>query len=309
VDAPVIVANDAALGGNSSIKDYGTGTGGTFYGKDPSADPTCPTALFSAGTATPTVIQSGVPYYYQVERVYRLSSLDNPNATAGSGGGSGGGTGGLTTGGSTGGSTGGLTGGSTTGGLTGRGYESPRDSYGYYQGTGLTTGGTTGTTGTTGGTTGTTGTTGGTTGGTSGGTDSQCYFVSDRSAASGTSTPFAVPTAQSPINNVTVTVPQVFKFLVQRPTTSTVVLKYVIQFSSDSSFARTVNTAEFTDNSSGSIVATPVAVAEVLTVFPGVAEVWWRVGIKNGADKNSPAGGYIFSAAQRFKRPTNPPNP
>lgn len=313
--APVIVASDAALGDRPEVKDYGNAPASTFYTKASTGDPTCPTQ--SAGP-TPTVTsphQSGVPYVYSVELFYRIAALDNPYSTAGGGstGTTAGGTGGLTGGstGTTSGSTGGLTSGrgfadSTPGTLSsGGGFDAPRDLYSYYQITGSTTSSTTGTT--------TSGTTSGTTSSTTGttaGSGSDCYFVSSRTAAKSTATPYARPLAQSPINNITVTTPQVFRFQVQRPTGASAIIEYVVQFASDQSFSGTVQSSKtFLDNSSSSNIATPEAIANVLTVFPGVAEIWWRVGVRNVGDKPGPVGSWIFSQPQRFKRPTNPPNP
>jgi hypothetical protein len=293
-DVPVIVVSDAALGGVPSVRDYGTSPALAYFETPTSGDPTCPQqqgGSNNGGLSRSVPIQSGVPYTYSIELMYRIAGLDNPLSTAGSSGGTTGTTAGGTTGTTTGGgTTGGTTGGGLGGGLGGRGYESPRDLYGYYQ---ATTGATTGTT----------------TGSTTGGSSSECYILGDRSTAKGTATPFRRPVANAPINNVTLTQPQVFRFQVERPAGGSTVMNYVIQFSTDPGFGTIRSTAEFTDNTSTSIVATPNAISDVLTVFPGVAEIWWRVGIRNGGDKSSPVGGYILSQVQRFKRPTNPPNP
>ncbi len=299
-DAPVFVGTDAALGGRPEFRDYGLNGTFNYYQQPTGIDPICP-GIPGTASGTGSVIESGVPYTYSVELLYRVSALDNPNAgsSSGSGGTSGstaGGTSGSTAG-STAGGTSGSTAGSTTGGLSGgrgRFDNTGRDLGDYYQAT--TTGGTTG-------------------GNTTGGSASDCYYLSDRVSSKGTATPYRRPLPSSPQNNVTVTTPQVFRFDISRPQGSGNLVEYIIQFSTDFGFAKgkTSETAVFVDNSASSTISTPVAISNVTTIFPGATEIWWRVGVRAAGDVPGPASAngqrFIFSAPFKFKRATNPPNP
>lgn len=235
-------------------------------------------------------IVPGRPYLYSISLVFRISENDFPGS-----GSTGGSTGG---GGSTGLTTGGTTGGTTTGGSTG-----------------LTTGGTTGTTGTTGGTT-------GTTGGTTGGQGGYCYFATDKTTASGFSTPLNRVGLLSPANNATITSYTPFSFSSAVNPSFPSQMGYVLQISSSPTFARS---STFTTNEIIRTDTTSISIAlpsrfpgdnfpQFLTDnFPGAREFWWRIGARNINDVPGPAPDasgfrYVFSNPNRFTRPAPPPS-
>lgn len=259
------------------------------------------TSAPTTGPVNEPGVVPGTPYNYSVELIYKLSVFDLP----GSG----------TTGGTTGGATTGLnTGGGTTGLNTGGG-------------TGLNTTGLTGlqdaaatqelpmdemmqqTTGTTGTTTGTTGTTANTTG------NQECYFASVKTAAKGYATPINRPVLRSPENNAILSVPTPFSFISVKGPVGSAIFHYVLELSPNPQFPgnQTKVLAEFDDNSPIGTVLSTVPIKDVLTVFPGSNPIYWRIGARNVADFPGPVPvngeRYIFSAAFRFSRPTNPPIP
>jgi hypothetical protein len=244
--------------------------------------------LPDGGDPAANALVPGTPYQYSVEVVYRVSGLSLPGS--GTSGGGGGATGGLTTGGATGGlTTGG--GGNTSGLTTG----------------GTTTGGTT-----TGGTT-----TGGTTGGTTGQTSEWCYFVSKRLQASGQATPLLRPELRSPDHNQVVTTPIAFQFSSVRGPVLSVQLEYVVQLSTSSAFpagSSTVTLTPFIELSEpgGQTVSSPTI--DTSSFFPGANVVFWRVGVRNPADRPGPVADatgarFIFSGVRAFQRTGIPPGP
>ena len=272
LDAPVLISDGA---GTSAIDTTQARTGswksGPITGTE--CNGTGADTDFSAVGVTP-----GRPYQYQVQLLYKVNSLDLPgNSTSGGGSGT---ASGLTTGG--------------TATAPGPGTGST--------GTGATTG--TGTTTKTGTTTATT--TGTTTGGTTGTAGSDCFFVSTKSAAKGLATPYNRPTLVSPAVNAVLTAPTPFSFQsVVNPSFPTVV-EYVVEISPQPTFPRgQIRVVGKIQRNETGTLSTPIV--DTSTMFPGAPELWWRVGVRNVADRPGPvpdANGerYIFSAPRRFTR-------
>lgn len=299
-DAPVQIVPGAA---DPVAFDYGDGGTFNWYNFVGSAQDAAGCQGLPGGSSTTRIaLQSGRPYVYSVELVFKVSQLASPGFSAG-----GGTTGGATTGGAT---TGGVTtGGATTGGVTTGGattgggigfYSDTADLGEYYGQTGTTTGATTG-------------------GATGGGATQDCYFVTPRAVARGSATPFARPVLRAPDNNVTIASPPVFRFDSVRGGVNSVVIEYALQISTDVLFApgATVTIVKQTDTAGLGTLSTR-AVPEALTIFPGVTRLYWRIGAKNAADTPGPVDlrypnaadyGYVWSAPFSFQRPTTPPGP
>jgi hypothetical protein len=122
----------------------------------------------------------------------------------------------------------------------------------------------------------------------------------------------------SPANNAVLTAPIPFTFNAAATAANPIVVQYVIQFSSDSTFPASSNMtytlAPFQRTDTGVIGTTSIDTTS--TSFPAgirsASIVWWRVGARNVADNPGPvadASGarYVFCAPRAFTRPTNTP--
>ncbi len=270
-------------------------------------------SLPQASVTGVTGVTPGRPYTYQVELVYAVNQLNLPGTggTGGTGTGTiGGGTGTIgstatgttastgTIGGNTG-TIGGNTG--TIGGNTG--------TIGGTNGTGTTATGTTAT-GTT--ATGTTAT------GTTSGTQTFCYFVTERSSSRGLATPLSRIALISPTNNASVSAPTVFSFQSAVNPAFPITVQYVVQFSTSPLFPKngTTTVSSFVKNDLGN-VSSPVidtAGGSIPASIRTAATVYWRVGARNVADNPGPVPDpsgqrYVFSPARTFTRPSPPPPP
>jgi hypothetical protein len=283
IDSPVLVVP----GGQTSAYDTTTGRtnlawfdfGGVVGGAtcDNPGSPPGNTAAAVAG------VTPGRAYVYQVSLVYRVNSLDLPDASTGGSGGN------------TGGTLGGSTGTNTTGGNT----------------TGTNTTGTN-TTGTN--------TTGTNTTGTNGGGGQDCFFSSGRDTARGLATPLARPQLQAPAEGAAVPPPSpgdpvndnlTFTFQ-SAVTTDPITVEYIVEVSTSPSFTKSTTrvAGRKTTPSPGTISIT--ADNNFLTAQGTI--IWWRVGARNIADRPGPTKDpigqrFVFGPGRSFTRPGPPPPP
>lgn len=206
--------------------------------------------------STPSPVP-GRSYFYQVQAVYGITSIDLP------GGGSAGGTG-------------------TTAG-----------------GTGITSGGTGVTTGTTSGST---------------GGEVQCYFVTEK-ATTGRATPLVRPIGPT---SATLT-SNVATLSFQAPSGIDIILRYVLEFSSDPSFPRDRTVGIAGESATGGTIVRSVDTTSGLfagaatpdgTPLSAVPTLYCRAGIRNAADRPGPVRDpfsglrYLYGPAATLTRPS-----
>ncbi|MCX7800415.1 MAG: hypothetical protein N2109_08755 [Fimbriimonadales bacterium] len=138
-----------------------------------------------------------------------------------------------------------------------------------------------------------------------------CYFASSRVSARGTATPFSVPVTISPAAGATVNNPASVTFSFQAaPTFVGTNCEYVVQISDSLLFPknRTVTVAKFLDNKLSPATITVDGVP-VTGLFAGATRLYWRVGVRNLADKPGPKPDqftgerYVFSFGSEFLVP------
>jgi len=138
-----------------------------------------------------------------------------------------------------------------------------------------------------------------------------CYFGSSKVGSKGTATPFAVPVTVSPAAGSTVNNPASVTFTFQAaPTFAGVTCEYVVQISDSLLFpkSRTVTVAKFIDNKLSPATLTVDGVP-VTGLFAGATRLYWRVGVRNIADKPGPKPDqytgerYVFSFGSEFLVP------
>lgn len=292
IDSPVLVvsgntfiAHDAS-GQTRNIQFAGPAEFGRIGGS------TCDFQSPPYTTGTPSGPSAGQAYQYSIELIYTLTSNDLPPVTNGS------------------------TTGTTNTGTTNTGTSNTGTSNTGTTNTGTTNTGTTNT-----GTTNTGTTNGGNTGTTSGA--SNCYFLSDRTNATGLATPLVRVTGSAPTQNASIPpfdpndiTSQTVQFAFSSANTAgnLLTLEYVVEVSLNPTFPK------------GSIlVGQPVVSNDTNSVsltapnnfFQNVApqtKIYWRVGVRNVVDVPGPVPDpsgyrYIFGPAQFFVRGEAPPPP
>jgi len=272
-------------------------------------------------TSNSAIIPSIIPgqsYYYQVEEVFDLLSIDLPNGgssvtSTGSTGSSG------TTSGSSG-TTSTTSGGSGTTSTTSGGSGTTSTTSGG-SGTTSTTSGGSGTTSTTSGGSGTTSTTSGSSGTTSGTGGTVCYFLSARVTAIGQATPINRPVLNQPAEGTTVQANAATQFSVNSVvSTSTFEAEYVLEFASTPNFAKGtfVRMPSFFSYDTGTGLSASASTVNPATYFPNATpttNLYWRFGARAAADVPGPSPDaltherYIFSNPRLFHVPASSPPP
>jgi len=134
-----------------------------------------------------------------------------------------------------------------------------------------------------------------------------CYFTSSKTTANGTATPYASPVLNTPTSNEEVTGPITFTFnAVGNALAPGVVTEYVLQISGTPNFSKKTDIAKFRRTDVGTVLT--VGPIDLSAYYPSSNELYWRVGVKNIADKPGPKPDvytkerYIFSIPRRLVR-------
>lgn len=160
----------------------------------------------------------------------------------------------------------------------------------------------------------------GTTAGTTAGTTSTivCYTISDRQNANGLATGLIRPTLSSPADNAQLTGNQTFTFVVNGSPLFATSLEAVLELSSTRDFRQgTIFTVARKQSRNGvdTFPSVDVNGSNIPGFIRSATEVYWRVGVRNTADRPGPRperngwGNYVYSTVRAYRPPVGPPPP